>query len=144
LLERFQKHDPIWPEEIEVVYNHLAKNLHPLTDAMRLHSPKILAGSSGTFDTLSDIYCLQSGTPLKDFPETPFDISAFEKIFHEIASKDREGRMQIPGMIEMRVEMIVVACCLIKFILTRFTFERIRVSSYSLKEGVLASLIGKA
>ena len=49
--------------------------------------------------------------------------------------------MQIPGMIEMRVDMIVVACCLIKFILDRYTFKQIRVSSYSLKEGVLASLI---
>ena len=28
--------------------------------------------------------------------------------------------MQIPGMIEMRVDMIVVACCLIKFILSNF------------------------
>ena len=49
--------------------------------------------------------------------------------------------MQIPGMIEMRVDMIVVACCLIRYILSRHTFNRIRVSAYSLKEGVLASFI---
>jgi exopolyphosphatase/guanosine-5'-triphosphate,3'-diphosphate pyrophosphatase len=44
-------------------------------------------------------------------------------------------------MIEMRVDMIVVACCLIKFLLTHHAFSQIRVSSYSLKEGVLASLL---
>jgi exopolyphosphatase/guanosine-5'-triphosphate,3'-diphosphate pyrophosphatase len=49
--------------------------------------------------------------------------------------------MQIPGMIEMRVDMIVVACCLVRYILTRHSFNRIRVSTYSLKEGVLASFI---
>ena len=49
--------------------------------------------------------------------------------------------MQIPGMIEMRVDMIVVACCLVRYILARHSFSRIRVSSYSLKEGVLASCI---
>jgi len=49
--------------------------------------------------------------------------------------------MQIPGMIELRVDMIVVACCLIKFILSRLLFSQIRVSSYSLKEGVMASLM---
>jgi exopolyphosphatase/guanosine-5'-triphosphate,3'-diphosphate pyrophosphatase len=49
--------------------------------------------------------------------------------------------MKIPGMIEMRVDMIVVACCLVKLILDSFDIEQIRVSSYSLKEGVLASLM---
>jgi exopolyphosphatase/guanosine-5'-triphosphate,3'-diphosphate pyrophosphatase len=49
--------------------------------------------------------------------------------------------MDIPGMIEMRVDMIVVACCLIRYILDRHPFNRIRVSTYALKEGVLASII---
>jgi exopolyphosphatase/guanosine-5'-triphosphate,3'-diphosphate pyrophosphatase len=46
----------------------------------------------------------------------------------------------IPGMIEMRVDMIVVACCLIDFLIKQIGFQKIRVSSYSLKEGVLASI----
>jgi hypothetical protein len=46
----------------------------------------------------------------------------------------------MPGMIEMRVDMIVVACCLIRYVLRIHTFSSIRVSSYSLKEGVLASV----
>ena len=49
--------------------------------------------------------------------------------------------MRIQGMIEMRVDMIVVGCCLVRFILEQYQFQNIRVSSYSLKEGVLASLI---
>lgn len=141
LLERFQKHDPILPSEIESVNNHFRESLSPLFEAMKLHSVKTLAGSSGTFDTLSEIYCMRAGIGLKDAPETPLTIEAFYKIHAEIISKNRAGRMQIPGMIEMRVDMIVVACCLVKFILDSFSFERIRVSSYSLKEGVLASLM---
>jgi exopolyphosphatase/guanosine-5'-triphosphate,3'-diphosphate pyrophosphatase len=43
-------------------------------------------------------------------------------------------------MIEMRVDMIVVACCLIRYILEAHAFDRIRVSTYSLKEGVLAGM----
>jgi exopolyphosphatase / guanosine-5'-triphosphate,3'-diphosphate pyrophosphatase len=39
--------------------------------------------------------------------------------------------------------MIVVACCMIKFLLNNYTFRQVRVSSYSLKEGVLASLLGQ-
>jgi exopolyphosphatase/guanosine-5'-triphosphate,3'-diphosphate pyrophosphatase len=144
LLEHFQKHDPILPSEIESMTKYFNESLSPLFDAMKIHSPKILSGSSGTFDTLSDIYCIESGIKKLDSPETPFKIEAFEKIYLEIISKNRADRMQIPGMIEMRVDMIVVACCLVKFILDSFRFEQIRVSSYSLKEGVLATLIKKS
>jgi len=141
LLERFQKHDPISPSEIEQVTNFYRDSLLPLFDAMKIHSPKVLAGSSGTFDTLSDIYCVQNGIEQKDLPETPLTIEAFKKIYPEIISKNRAERLLIPGMIELRVDMIVVACCLVKFILDSFSFEQIRVSSYSLKEGVLASIL---
>jgi exopolyphosphatase/guanosine-5'-triphosphate,3'-diphosphate pyrophosphatase len=141
LLERFQKHDPILPTEVDEVNQYFKENLDSLFDAINSHKPRTLVGSSGTFDTLSDIYCLQSGIELKDSPETPLTIAAFEKIYSEIISKNRAERMIIAGMIEMRVDMIVVACCLIKFIIDRFAFDGIRVSSYSLKEGVLAALL---
>jgi exopolyphosphatase/guanosine-5'-triphosphate,3'-diphosphate pyrophosphatase len=141
LLERFQKHDPITPSEIKEVMNYYRDSLAPLFDAMKIHSPKVLAGSSGTFDTLSDIYLAHSGIEKQDLPEAPLTIEAFIKIYPQIISKNRAQRMQIPGMIEMRVDMIVVGCCLVKFILDSFSFEQIRVSSYSLKEGVLASML---
>jgi exopolyphosphatase / guanosine-5'-triphosphate,3'-diphosphate pyrophosphatase len=142
LLERFQKHDPLLATEIDELNLYFQEQLSPLLEAIQFHAPKVLAGSSGTFDTLSEIYCIRSGIEFKESPETPLTPDAFDKIHKELISKNREERMQIPGMIEMRVDMIAVACCLIKFILSRFSFLKIRVSSYSLKEGVLASLIG--
>jgi len=141
LLERFQKHDPILSSEIDELNLYFKEQLAPLFEAIKIYEPKILAGSSGTFDTLSEIYCLQSGIEVKNLPETPFALDAFDKIYKELISKKREERMKIPGMIELRVDMIVVACCLIKFILYHFSFSQIRVSSYSLKEGVMASLM---
>jgi exopolyphosphatase / guanosine-5'-triphosphate,3'-diphosphate pyrophosphatase len=140
LLERFQKHDPIIKEEVEALFNFFKKELELLLTELKIHNPKTLIGSSGTFDTLSDIYCWRNNLPLNDTPETPFGMDAFDDIYEELLNKHRAARMQIPGMIEMRVDMIVVACCLIKFLLSSHEFNTIRVSSYSLKEGVLASL----
>jgi len=140
LLEKFQKHDPITQEETAALFKFFKDELVLLHTAINNHNPKILIGSSGTFDTLSDIYCLKNNLPINDAPETPFDMEAFDDIYVELLSKDRSARMRIPGMIEMRVDMIVVACCLIKYILVNHTFDRVRVSSYSLKEGVLASI----
>lgn len=141
LLEQFQPHDPILSSEIESLNSHFENSLTPLFEQLKIHLPVILAGSSGTFDTLSDIYCSQQNIRQKETPETPFDIHSFEKIYHEIISKNRNERMKINGMIELRVDMIVVACCLIKFLIDKFHFEKIRVSSFSLREGVLALLM---
>ncbi|MBK7651039.1 MAG: exopolyphosphatase [Flammeovirgaceae bacterium] len=143
LLEKFHQKDPIKSQEVEELFLFFEKELQLLIAALKIHQPKVLIGSSGTFDTLSDIYCMRNDLPLQDTPETPFNLKAFDEIYEELLVKDRAARMQIQGMIEMRVDMIVVACCLIKFLLTRHNFNQIRVSSYSLKEGVLASLISK-
>ncbi len=143
LLEKFQRHDPILPAEVEKLDVYLNEKLGLLFDRINQYKPTVLIGSSGTFDTLSDIHCIRNNIPHQaDAPETPLTFEAFYEISAALLRKNRAERLQIPGMIEMRVDMIVVACCLIKLLLRHFTFGRIRVSSYSLKEGVLASLEG--
>lgn len=139
LLEKFQKHDPISSEEIKMLDQFFDSSLQPLLTQLGVHLPKTLVGSSGTFDTLSDIYCSRNNIQQQS-PEAPLTIVAFYEIFEELIVKNRPQRMKIAGMIEMRVDMIVVACCLIDFLLKRHSFSAIRVSSYSLKEGVLATL----
>lgn len=141
LLEKFQKHDPILPDEVRQLEKYFGQSLEPLLQALKKYNPGILVGSSGTFDTLSDIFCITHN--IQKSPEeieTPLSIDGFYDIHKELLLKNRDERMQIPGMIEMRVDMIVVACCLVKFLLESHPFNRIRVSTYSLKEGVLAYL----
>ena len=142
LLERFQKSDPIKPQEIAALDKYFSKSLAPLFDALTKFNPEILIGSSGTFDTLSDMFCIQHEIQKSaEEVETPLTLDGFEELYRELIQKNRVQRMQIPGMIEMRVDMIVVACCLVRYVLSKHHFNRIRVSTYSLKEGVLASLI---
>jgi exopolyphosphatase / guanosine-5'-triphosphate,3'-diphosphate pyrophosphatase len=142
LLEEFHKHEPITGEEVHRLDQHFRKKLDSLFEALRQYPTNVLIGASGTFDTLSDIYCYRNNISKSDNqPETPLTIEGFCSIYADLISKNREQRMQIPGMIEMRVDMIVVACCLVRYVLAHHSFNRIRVSSYSLKEGVLASCI---
>lgn len=141
LLEKFQKHDPIAPEEIQSLNDYFGDILRPLFTELQRYQPATMVGSSGTYDTLSDIFMARQGIHFEAYPpELPLTIEAFSKIFEELLHKNRSERMQIPGMIEMRVDMIVVACCLIRFLLDRHPFKKIRVSSWSMKEGVLYCL----
>ncbi len=142
LLEKFQKNDPISLEEINSLNDYFGETLKPLYEALSKFKCSVLVGSSGTFDTLSDIFCLKYDIhKTAEEVETPLSLPGFYDIYHDLLNKNRSQRLIIPGMIEMRVDMIVVASCLVHYLLQHHPFERIRVSTYALKEGVLASLI---
>lgn len=140
LMEKFQHHDPILPEEIAAVEAYLEVSLVEVRQEMRRHGPSTLIGSSGSFDTLSEIHCLRNSIAYPAAPETPLTLDSFTAIHQDLISRDRSGRMALPGMIDLRVDMIVVASILIRYLLRTHPFRQIRVSSYSLKEGVRATL----
>lgn len=141
LLELFQKHDPIEKQEIEDLEKYFVEKLESLFQQLAIHRVGTLIGSSGTFDTLSEIFCVRNGLRYEpEKGETPLTWDSFREIHAELVRKDRAARLRIPSMIELRVDMIVVACCLIDFLATQGGFTDVRVSSYSLKEGVLARL----
>jgi exopolyphosphatase/guanosine-5'-triphosphate,3'-diphosphate pyrophosphatase len=141
LLDKFKPHDHILLEEIEAMNFYFEERLQNLFSAIDKFKPITLVGSSGSFDTFSEIYCLKISQEYPKTSETPLTFEAFNSIHQELVSKNRSQRMQIPGMIELRVDMIVVASCLVKFLISKFSFQKIRVSAFSLKEGVLATMI---
>lgn len=141
MMELYQRHDPITREELDALSVHYTQTLAPLAAAVEQWKPTTLVGSSGTFDTLSEMYCARAGIPYQpDAPESPLTVKAFWEIHADLVTRDRAARMRLPGMIDLRVDMIVVASALVAFLLDRHGFPEIRVSSYSLKEGVLAAL----
>ncbi len=142
LLDAFHYHDPILPEEVDKLESYCFDKLQPLIEAIERFKPTGLVGASGTFDTLIDIYfesmlqCKLTGQHVFELPTVEF-----ERIFELLKTKNREERLKIPGMIAMRVDMIVVASCLIEFILRYVPVESIVCSHYSLKEGAVSRLL---
>lgn len=142
LLDAFHSHDPILPEEVQKLEAYCQEKLQPLIEAVQEYKPTGLIGASGTFDTLTDIYyesllqCKLTGQHVFELPTADF-----ERIFEMLKTKNREERLKIPGMIAMRVDMIVVASCLIEFILRYVPVEAILCSFYSLKEGAVSRLL---
>jgi len=139
LLDKFHCQDPISPRAVDEMNNFFDDNLSELQEQILRLNPTVLIGSSGTFDTLCDIYIqeynldydLESGT------EFEIPLKYFDWLFHTLITKSVEERKLIPGMSEMRVDMIVVSTCLIDYVLRRYSLKKIRTSFYSLKEGLL-------
>lgn len=138
LLDWFHNIDPIPPSEIKRLYKFFDEKLAPLKRQLAKYKPNCVIGSSGTFDTLSDIYQHRINRFLKgDETELLLTVDGFNQSFHEIITKNKAERLAIPGMMEMRVDMIVVASCLVKYILDISKIDQIRVSTHSLKEGMI-------
>lgn len=141
LLEKFKPTDPITAAERDALHQYFQAELQPLSAAVQKLQPPYLAGSSGSFDTLSEMYCHDVGLHYNpQHGNTPFSKSYFYEVYPKITALPRAARLAMPGMIEMRVDMIVVACALIDYVLSLHHFADIKVSSFSLKEGVLYSL----
>ncbi len=143
LMEFFQKTDPIAPEDIKNLESYLLEQLLPLQTALVAFPTQTLIGSSGSFDTFSDIDLRKKGHSfsIETKKEYQLALNDFEQLYLELISKERAARNLIPGMIELRVDMIVVASVLVNFLLTRFEINLFRVSSFALKEGVLSRIM---
>jgi exopolyphosphatase/guanosine-5'-triphosphate,3'-diphosphate pyrophosphatase len=140
LLDKFHRNDLITLDETQQLISFLEEKLSPLFEAAAIYKPVTLIGSSGTFDTLCDIDVRRKGInfSIEEGIEYTLTLKDFEEISFDILSKTREERMLIPGMAEMRVDMIVVACTLIQFITHKFQIQKIKACAYALKEGILS------
>jgi exopolyphosphatase / guanosine-5'-triphosphate,3'-diphosphate pyrophosphatase len=139
LLDWFHSEDPMPISDINKIDAFFDVELTELRQQVEKHKPVCLIGSSGTFDTLSEIYQHRINRFAKgDETELPLTPEAFEGIHQQIIHLTKDERLKIPGMIPMRVDMIVVASCLVKYVIDRFSVYAIRVSAYSLKEGMIA------
>ncbi len=142
MVEKFQKNDPMTADQRIEQRAYLEDNLQELFDACEQYHPQTLIGSSGTFDTLSDMYSLKEEISLEaGLTEFPMTLAGYNAIYKELMVKTRDERLAIPGMIPLRVDMIVVACELIDYIIKKVKINDIRVSAYALKEGVLLKTI---
>jgi exopolyphosphatase / guanosine-5'-triphosphate,3'-diphosphate pyrophosphatase len=143
LIEMFMKADPISSAAITKMNDYFTEQLLPLSNACHQYAPQTLIGSSGSFDTLADMYYMHhfNDLPNANLTSTDYPREEFYWAYDKIMPRNREERMNVPGMISLRVEMIVVAMCLIKYILKTFGIKTIKVSSFALKEGILAEAL---
>lgn len=145
LLEKFMKSDPISQSSVSRLHTYFQENLLPLANAIHQYAPNTLVGSSGSFDTLVDIDYMHRFNHLPEASQTGFDleISEFQRAYQLFVNQNRAERMNIPGMIELRVDMIVVGVILIDYILKTFNINQIKCSTYALKEGILQDTLLK-
>jgi|LauGreDrversion4_1035100.scaffolds.fasta_scaffold00227_15 exopolyphosphatase/guanosine-5'-triphosphate,3'-diphosphate pyrophosphatase len=144
LLERFRPSNPILESEIAEIRQYLQEMLKPLTKALVQTEQKgekvdLLIGSAGSFETLLDVLKL-------DLHKTYTSITPFaHKVSREnvnlffglILHSTEAERKELKGLLDFRVDMIVVATLLFKHVLDTYSIGNLVASNYALKEGLL-------
>ena len=138
LLEQFRPSDPMEEEEVERVEAHFDALLQDLLAQCAFHRPRIMIGSSGSFDTLADMCRLRAEPDsVADFrPSSYFDMGVYRMIEREVIRATFEQRLAMPGMIPMRADMMVLSCLIIRWTLKHCGVQQMWGSRYALKEGV--------
>ncbi len=135
----FHFHDPISIAEIAILEAYLEKTLEPLSEAIQNTPIDKLIGASGTFDVLERIYAQQKVSEAASTMEAS-DALAFCESIVPLSSAERYEHYDIP---DQRVEMIVVAMLLIRFVIQRYHITTIGISNYAMKEGLMSVLCKK-
>lgn len=141
LIDKFAPSDPMKFSEADDMRNYLDHTLAPLFENTLENKPVFLVGSSGTFDTFTDMLLAQKGITAATKPtEFMYTVEDFNRIYDQILHSTLEERLRIPGMAAFRAEMIAASVIAVKAITDHYRFSQIKSSAFSLKEGILFAL----
>jgi len=146
LMAKFHKSDPIRVEEVTALNQYLDDTLQPLFTAIADKSIENLIGSSGAFETFAALVEAEQGRifDLKQTPVYNFKGQDLIASTNKLIRFNHDERAATPGIIPVRVDMIVVASLLTQYLMNKLKLNVVVMSAYSLKEGVLAEMFKRS
>lgn len=137
LFKKFHHSDPISKSELQLLYAHLEQILQPLFAILNTYPTYHLIGASGTFDVLGmNLVDMKSTDLYVDLP-----VEQFTPLFEDLLFTTQQERYDLENVPNDRADMIIVALGLIHFVLENTPIKRLSVSSFAMKEGILAQML---
>ncbi len=144
LMDKFHQTDPIPPESIDALNLYLEDHLEDLFTATTDYAIENLIGASGAFETYAEVIELAKENPLNLATTKTYEFNWDEllAITEKLILSSHDERLVTKGIIPIRTDMIVVASLLTRFIIEKLNISKVLMSTSSLKEGVLAEMMG--
>ena len=145
LMDLFHRTDPIPPASIEALNQYLDQKLADLFAAVKNIQIDTLIGSSGAFETFTEVIEVEKGHDfdLKTTKNYNFDEDELLMLIGKFVLSSHKERAANKGIIPVRVDMIVAASLITRFIMHKLGISKVSMCSNSLKEGVLAEMLGE-
>jgi len=143
LMDKFHQTDPIPADCIGELNEYLEITLQPLFEAAKNMPVSRIVGSSGAFETFAEIIELEKGNPfdLKNLKCMEFEEDDFIGLTSRLIASSHQERAAIKGIIPLRVDMIVAASLVTRYIMHKLGIHQVAMTTWALKEGVLVGLL---
>ncbi|MBC8987640.1 exopolyphosphatase [Pedobacter sp. N36a] len=138
LMQAYFHSDPINTSDKQAITGHLDKELADLKENLTSYQPNHLIGSAGAFETFAGM--LFPELDLKSIKSYPIPLPDYQKLSAKFIASSHDERANMPGLIKLRVDMIVMAALLTDYVLELGNLQQMSLSTYDLKMGVLANL----
>ncbi len=137
LHRRFHLSDPMSAVEIATMENHLEETLSDLIQSIKTTGKYYLVGASGSFEVINDI--LPKYRASNHWSE--LDTNGLDEYLTKVIGTSTSERKEIPEIPPERIDYIVVAFILIRFVFRHIPPEKLFYCDYALKEGVLVEMV---
>ena len=114
----------------------MESTLSELKIQSNIHKPELLIGSAGAFESFAALIDSNFEVSFEN-PEKTIDLQDFAYISEIILNSSHAERSKNIAIIPVRTDMIVMATLITKFVLNEFSIKSLKLSTYSLKEGLL-------
>jgi len=144
LIDKFHCIDPIPPESITELTVYLDDSLKDFFAASTNFKIENIIGTAGAFETYAEIIELGKGNAidLKKIRRYDFDENEISTLLERLILSSHKQRSATKGIIPLRVDMIVTAAVVTRFVMEKLEINKVVMSTNSLKEGVLAEMLG--
>ena len=139
ILQMLEPQDPVLSSDLNNLDKLFSEQLSELLDNCQKHRIKTLIGSSGSFDSFIEMIWAEQGSNklANSVVREEFNLTELNELHSKLITADFYTRKAIPGLVEMRVDTIHLASFMVQWVISNCRLERLLLSSYALKEGVL-------
>lgn len=141
IVSQFGLSHPLTQERINNIDNYLDENFALLQEQIKKQPIDLLIGSAGAFDVFRSIYFAQKGLSNPDTNAEEIPMEDFKNIVDFLSTHTLDEIESMKGMSIPRAPLLPISARIAYFIINKFGIPRLVQSSYSLKEGVIHSLM---
>ncbi|SER27776.1 Ppx/GppA phosphatase family protein [Pedobacter rhizosphaerae] len=145
LMQQFFHSNPISDEDKGGIVHHIQNQLTDLFEICEIHQPQVLIGSAGAFETFAELITQKKNqtTDIKNVKTFNFEFDDYIATAIELINATHDQRAAMKGMIPLRVDMIVIAALITNYVMGRIQLNKLVLSTYDLKMGLLSQFINK-
>jgi exopolyphosphatase/guanosine-5'-triphosphate,3'-diphosphate pyrophosphatase len=146
LTERFFPDGIVRRGAVDACREHVRAHLNPVVREVRHHGYEVAVGSSGTIGAIATMALAKRGSaPARSLSNTTFDEEELGEVVAALAAAATpEARLAtVPGLDAKRADIIVGGAVLLEQVFAELAIDRMVVSDFALREGVILDAIHK-